>query len=156
MRIIRAKAEHIPMINRLLYQVLSVHHEGRPDLFKANCKKYTDAELKALLRDETRPVFIGLDDAGNLLGYVFCILKIYHNDNIQTERKTLYIDDLCVETLVRGKHIGTELYQYILDYARSIGCYNVTLNVWTCNPAAEAFYQAMGMKPYKTGLETIL
>jgi len=156
MKIIRAKAEHIPMMNRLLYQVNAVHHVGRPDLFKPNCKKYTDKELKALLKDDNKPVFLCLDDAGNLLGYVFCVLKCYQNDNIYTDRKTLYIDDLCVEALVRGKHVGTELYQYVLEYARSVGCYNVTLNVWKCNPDAEAFYQAMGMKPYKTGMETIL
>ena len=57
---------------------------------------------------------------------------------------------------MRGRRIGTELYRYVLNYARNIGCYNVTLNVWSCNPDASAFYQAMGMKPYKIGMETIL
>ena len=156
MKITRAAVKDIPNINRLLHQVLSVHHNGRPDLFKANCKKYTNPELKAILKDDSRPVFVAVDDAGNLVGYVFCILKVYQNDNINTDRKTLYIDDLCVEALMRGKHIGKELYQYVLNYARSIDCYNVTLNVWSCNPDASAFYQAMGMKPYKIGMETIL
>ena len=27
------------------------------------------------------------------------------------------------------------------DFAREKGCYNVTLNVWTCNPRAAAFYE---------------
>ena len=83
-------------------------------------------------------------------------MEIYKNDNVNTDRKTLYIDDLCVEALMRGRRIGTELYRYVLNYARNIGCYNVTLNVWSCNPDASAFYQAMGMKPYKVGMETIL
>ena len=156
MKITRASVKDIPNINRLLHQVLSVHHNGRPDLFKANCKKYTNPELKAILKDDSRPVFVAFDDAGNLVGYVFCILEVYKNDNINTDRKTLYIDDLCVEALMRGRHIGKELYQYVLNYARSIDCYNVTLNVWSCNPDASAFYQAMGMKPYKIGMETIL
>ena len=99
---------------------------------------------------------VAFDDAGNLVGYVFCILEVYKNDNINTDRKTLYIDDLCVEALMRGKHIGKELYQYVLNYARSIDCYNVTLNVWACNPDAQAFYESCGMKPQKTGMETIL
>lgn len=156
MKITRAAVKDIPNINRLLHQVLSVHHNGRPDLFKANCKKYTNPELKAILKDDSRPVFVAFDEAGNLVGYVFCVIRIYQNDNIQTDRKTLYIDDLCVEALMRGKHIGTELYHYVLNYAKSIGCYNVTLNVWSCNPDASAFYQAMGMTPYKTGMEVIL
>lgn len=32
-------------INKLLRQVLTVHHRGRPDLFKADAKKYRDEEL---------------------------------------------------------------------------------------------------------------
>lgn len=156
MKITKAAVKDIPNINRLLHQVLSVHHNGRPDLFKANCKKYTNPELKAILKDDTKPVFVAFDDAGNLVGYVFCVIKVYQDDNIHTDRKTLYIDDLCVEALMRGKHIGTELYRYVLNYAKTIGCYNVTLNVWSCNPDASAFYQAMGMIPYKTGMEVIL
>ena len=156
MHIRKATEKDIPDINRLLHQVLTVHHEGRPDLFKPDCKKYTDSELKILLQDNTKPVFVAIDSAGNLLGYVFCILKIYQDNHIHTDRKELYIDDLCVESFMRGKHIGKNLYEYVLDYAKSIGCYHVTLNVWKCNPSAEAFYQAMGMKPYKTSMEVIL
>ena len=40
--------------------------------------------------------------------------------------------------------------------ARQRGCYNVTLNVWTCNPGAMQFYEKLGLKPYKVGMETIL
>ncbi|MBD5142370.1 MAG: GNAT family N-acetyltransferase [Ruminococcus sp.] len=156
MHIRKATEKDIPDINRLLHQVLTIHHEGRPDLFKQNCKKYTESELKTILQDNQKPVFLAIDRAGNTLGYAFCVLETYHNDNIQTDRKELYIDDLCIESFMRGKHVGKNLYQYILDFAKEIGCYRVILNVWTCNPNAEAFYQAMGMKPYKTGMEVIL
>ena len=63
MKITRAAAKDIPNINRLLHQVLKVHHEGRPDLFRSNSKKYTNPELKAILKDESRPVFVAFDDA---------------------------------------------------------------------------------------------
>ena len=156
MYIRRAKKEDIPSLNRLLHQVLMVHHNGRPDLFKPDCKKYTDSQLEELLKDDTRPVFAAFDNEENLVGYAFCMLEVYQNDNVNTDRKTLYIDDICVDEQKRGQHVGTALYEYVLNYAKSIGCYNITLNVWTCNPNAEAFYQALGMKPYKTGMETIL
>lgn len=155
MNIRRAVSGDIPELNRLLHQVLMVHHNGRPDLFKPDCTKYTNEELAALLQDEKRPVFAAFD-GGAMLGYAFCVLEIHENDNILTDRKTLYIDDICVDEQSRGQHVGTALYQHCIGYAREIGCYNVTLNVWSCNPGAEAFYQAMGMKPYKTGMEMIL
>ncbi len=156
MKIERAGIRDIEGINRLLRQVLMVHHEGRPDLFKPDCKKYTDAELEILLQDDSRPVFAAWDENGALLGYAFCILQEHKHDNVLTDIRTLYIDDLCVDETARGQHVGTALYQHVLGYAREIGCYNVTLNVWTCNENAMRFYEACGMKPQKIGMETIL
>ncbi len=156
MEIKRATKQDIPALNQLLHQVLMVHHNGRPDLFKPDCTKYTNAELELLLTDEKRPVFAAFDTAGHMLGYAFCMMEIYEGDNIQTDRKTLYVDDICVDEQARGQHVGTKLYEHVISYARQHGCYHVTLNVWSCNPDAMAFYQAMGMKPYKIGMETIL
>jgi ribosomal protein S18 acetylase RimI-like enzyme len=70
--------------------------------------------------------------------------------------KTLYIDDICVNEQSRGQHIGKSLYEHVRDYARSIGCYNITLNVWEGNESAYQFYKNMGMRIQKTGMETIL
>ena len=58
MYIRRANEGDMPAIQRLLCQVEQVHHEGRPDLFRAGAQKYTDKELAVLLYDETRPVFV--------------------------------------------------------------------------------------------------
>lgn len=143
-------------INRLLLQVLTVHHNGRPDLFKENCRKYTDAQLTELLRDEKRPILIAADERGEVMGYAFCVLQEHKNDNILTDIKTLYIDDLCVDETLRGQHVGTALYEAVLDFARKSGCYNVTLNVWSCNPPAMRFYEKCGLKPQKIGMEKIL
>lgn len=70
--------------------------------------------------------------------------------------RTLYIDDLCVDEEKRGRHIGKQLYDYVLQYAREIGCYNVTLNVWECNESARRFYDSCGLQVQKTGMEMIL
>lgn len=75
---------------------------------------------------------------------------------VRTDVKTLYIDDICVDENARRQQIGTRLYEAVLAYARETGCYNVTLNVWACNPGAQAFYERCGMKPQKTGMEVIL
>ena len=91
----RGEERDLAGINSLLNQVLEVHHRGRPDLFKSGTKKYMDEELLAILKDEEKPVFVAVDGE-NLLGYAFCILK-QSGDNILTDIKTLYIDDLCVD-----------------------------------------------------------
>ncbi len=154
MNIRRADKRDMDKIKDLLNQVLTVHHNGRPDLFKANCRKYTDSELEELIKDDARPIFVADEDG--VLGYAFCVIKETKNNNILTDIKTLYIDDLCVDENIRGKHVGTALYNYVKEYAKEIGCYNVTLNVWSCNESAQQFYEGQGLKPQKTTLETIL
>lgn len=143
-------------INRLLGQVLAVHHDGRPDLFKGDTKKYTDQELLAILCDDTRPVFVAVDADEKVLGYAFCVFQQHLDDNILTDIRTLYIDDLCVDESLRGKHIGRSLYEYVLEFARREGCYNLTLNVWECNQGAKRFYEGCGLVPQKAGMEKIL
>ena len=156
MNIRRAFDRDMSGINKLLYQVLAVHHNGRPDLFKPDTKKYTDSELLAIIADDSRPIFVAVDESENVLGYAFCILQQHTDDSILTDIKTLYIDDLCVDENCRGQHIGTALYEYVLSYAKKIGCYNATLNVWSCNPGAMKFYEKCGLVPYKVGMEKIL
>lgn len=143
-------------INSLLYQVLTVHHNGRPDLFKANVKKYTDEQLLEIIRDDSKPIFVAEDGDGGVAGYAFCVFQNHEESNVLTGIKTVYIDDLCVDEKYRGRHIGKSLYEYVLDFAKQNGCYNVTLNVWSCNEAAMRFYEKCGLKPQKVGMEIIL
>ena len=156
MAIRTAQERDIPRLLSLLTQVDMVHHRGRPDLFKGPATKYTDKQLRELLKDETRPIFVWTDENDTVMGYAFCIFQRHIGDNVMTDILTLYIDDLCVDESVRGSHIGTKLYDHVLSFAREKGCYNVTLNVWAFNESALNFYQKRGLKPQKIGMETIL
>lgn len=156
MNIRRALISDMQGINKLLNQVLMVHHNGRPDLFKANVKKYTDEELIEIIEDNNKPIFVAVDDNEEVLGYAFCVFQQYINNNILTDIKTLYIDDLCVDEEKRGMHIGKALYEYVVEYAKSENCYNITLNVWSCNESAMKFYEHCGFVPQKVGMEKIL
>lgn len=156
MTIIRATQAHLEGINRLLYQVADVHHQGRPDLFRANAKKYCDAEICRILADPDTPVFAAVDAQNTVMGYAFCILQEKKDHPLLMDCKTLYLDDLCVEESLRGRHIGKALLEHVRSYAKEIGCYHLTLNVWNCNPAAMRFYEANGFKPLKVGMEAML
>ena len=156
MYIRRAKETDMPGINNLLRQVLMVHHNGRPDLFKANAKKYTDEQLAELIQDDTKPIFVCVDEEETVLGYAFCVWQQHINNEILTDIKTLYIDDLCVDEKCRGQHIGKSLYEHVLAYAKENKFYNVTLNVWSLNESAMKFYEACGLVPQKVGMEHIL
>lgn len=169
MHVRKASKEDIKGIMHLLVQVNMVHHNGRPDLFKGPTTKYTEQELEEILKDRNTPVFVFVDKPTDrssgipvnasgeaVLGHAFCIMQWHLGERLMEDIKTLYIDDICVEETARGRHVGQELYRFTEEYARSQGCYNVTLNVWECNPGARAFYEAMGMGVQKTGMEKIL
>ncbi len=134
-----------------------VHHVIRPDLFKPNTTKYNEQELESMLNDDCNPIFVYHDtEEKRLLGYAFCQISEVKDNQLLQDIKTLYIDDICVDENARGKHVGTALYEYVREYARSIGCHNITLNVWEGNEPALNFYKSMGMQVQKTTMETIL
>lgn len=155
MKIRMAEICDIPGMIALLDQVGQVHHEIRPDIFRAGARKYNRDDLEAILQDADRPIFVGIED-GKMLGYCFCILEEVKDNPVLRDVKSLYIDDLCVDENIRGKHVGSRLYDHVCVYAKEIGCQSVTLNVWCGNDSAMRFYESRGMKPRKIYMETML
>ena len=150
----KANKEDIKRIIELLHQVNMVHHVIRPDLFKPHTTKYNEQELEVMLNVSNKPIFVY--DDGDVRGYAFCQITEVKDDQLLEDIKTLYIDDICVDENARGKHIGKALYEYVRDYAKSIGCNNITLDVWEGNEPALHFYRNMGMQVQKTTMEIIL
>lgn len=150
----RANKGDIQRLTDLLYQADAVHHGIRPDLFKGNTPKYDEQQLEAILEDESKPIFVY--DDGKVLGHAFCQITEVKDHRLLQDIKTLYIDDICVDEHARGKHIGKSLFDYVRDYARSLGCNNITLNVWEGNDSAMNFYRSMGLRVQKTGMEMTL
>ncbi|MCR5775109.1 MAG: GNAT family N-acetyltransferase [Lachnospiraceae bacterium] len=151
----RAKKGDQADIERLLEQVCKVHADIRPDLFLEGKRKYTAAELADIIMDDGRPIFAARDEDGTFLGYCFTVIE-EHNGFNEPPHKTLYIDDLCVDENIRGRHVGRSLYLYVKEWARQNGFYNITLHVWENNEKAKSFYNAMGMKIQLYGMEEVL
>lgn len=156
MEIRRANAGDLAVVDSLLSQVLEIHAKIRPDLFIPGTRKYSDEELENIFNDDRTPVFVAVDEKNHVQGYCFCVIQEPVQSNNMTPVKTLYIDDLCVDSSCRGKHVGSELYHYVTGYAKQISCHSVTLNVWEGNDTARAFYERMGMGIRKTMMEKVL
>lgn len=152
----RAEKKDIPGINKLLAQVLLVHHKGRADIFKETGQKYTDSELELLIKKTENPIFVFEDDEKNILGHCFCQTIVHEERPSTYAYKTLYIDDLCVDENSRGNHVGKTLYDYTKTFAKENGYYNLTLHAWECNPKAVGFYNHLGMKIQQYTMEEIL
>ncbi|HFU4083326.1 TPA: N-acetyltransferase family protein [Streptococcus suis] len=154
MTIRKARPSDIPVLNELLQDILHVHHQARPDIFKSAGQKFSEDELVALLENPDKPIFV-FELEGQVVGHLFCEFRTTSGDVLEPI-KTLFIDDLCVASSVRGQKIGEQLYEFALSYAKEQGCHNLTLDVWADNAGAVRFYERQGMKPQKFRMEQII
>lgn len=154
MPIRKANTTDIPVLMRFLEQILLVHHQARPDIFKDSGSKYSPKELENLMSQESTPIFVYENEVGQVLGHLFITIK-ENQSSVLNPIKTLFIEDLCVDENARGQKIGEQLYQFAENFAQEIGCYNLTLNVWNDNAGALRFYERLGLKPQETVMERI-
>lgn len=149
----KAETRDAERINELLFQVAKIHANGRPDIFKTATKKYSDQELIEIINNDDSPIFVATDEKDFCLGYAFCVFQKTKDSILLQDRKTLYIDDICVDENSRGKHVGKSLYDYVEKFAEEKGFDNITLNVWSFNESAYKFYENCGMTPLKITME---
>ena len=88
-------------------------------------------------------VFLALID-GNAAGAAVC----FRGYSTFAARPLLNIHDLAVLPEMRNRGIGTALLDAVADYARSIDCCKLTLEVLQHNEGARRLYQAAGFRDY--------
>lgn len=153
MKIRRAEPKDAERISELLFQVAKIHADGRPDIFKNATKKYSDDELMRIIANDETPIFVAVDENDYVFGYAFCVYQSTNDSILLQDKKTLYIDDICVDETARGAHVGKSIYHYVVDFAKENGFDNITLNVWAFNEGAYKFYEKCGMSPLKIMME---
>ena len=151
----RAEIKDIDRILELLHQVLEVHASARPDVFLSGTTKYTREELVSKLEGDEL-IYVSVDEDDRVLGYAFCQLKSQPASHTLVPFRSMYIDDLCVDAPCRGQQIGKKLFEHVKEEAKRLGCYEITLNVWAGNDAAERFYEGLGMRTKRREMELIL
>ena len=156
MNIRLAEEKDINRILQLLSQVLEIHATLRPDLFISGTTKYTHDELRELLKNQNRRIYVATDENDFVTGYVFCEIREQRNRSNQVPFRSIYIDDLCVDESMRQHHIGQALFDHVKSEAKKIDCYEITLNVWEGNDSARFFYEKNGFRIKSTTMEYIL
>lgn len=137
-----------------LVRIHDLHAQGRPDLFGGGSAKLDASSLLPLF-DDPEHLCLVAEVAGQAAGYLLAVRK--HSQNLTlSDFSTLYIDDLFVEESFRHRGIATALMQKAEEFARTAGCYNLTLNVWQFNKGAMALYDRLGFFPQRTIMEKSL
>ena len=149
----KAITADIPALNNLLEQVLQVHAQGRPDIFKSSGAKYSNEKLQDILKNPNTPIFVAEDTNGQVVGYAFCQYRAIKDSAFIRDVKYCYLDDLCVDINHRAQGIGTQLYNYVKEQALKDGYPSVRLNVWCLNGTAIRFYEKLGLTPLSMIME---
>lgn len=152
-RIRRAEPKDGTAVIRLLVQIGALHHEGRPDLFRDDARKYNQAEFEEKLLNENEPVLVAVDDNDEVLGYMFGQINERKDHPVMKDARMLYIDDLCVDEKIRGGGIGKKLMDGACELAKELNCTKIFLNVWEFNENARKFYEKYGMTTFRRYME---
>ena len=137
----KAEEKDVDQILNLLKQISDIHYKARPDIFKKR-PKYTKEELLFILNSEYTPVFV-YTDGDKVLGHLFLIIVEDSNPRLN-DRRYIFIDDLCVDSVERNKGIGKSLMEYAETFAKSLKIDTIELNVWHFKENAEEFYKELG------------
>ena len=148
----RAVNEDSNVLLEMLSQIARLHYEGRPDIFKNDSSKYTEDDVKQIISDNLRPIFVAVE-LGEVIGYVFCEISENQPHPLMQDFKSLYIDDFFIKEDKRGNGTGRILFEYIKKYAEEIGCHYIDLNVWEFNKSAIEFYEKCGMTTQRRHME---
>ena len=155
MEIRKAQEPDIPGILSLLQQIGQLHAQLRPDIFRGDAQKFDRKQVLSLMENPDTPVFVAAE-GNKVIGYSFCQIKRVRNHSVLQDQTSLYVEDLCVDEACRGQKTGTRLMETIKEYAKAEGCNSVTLNVWSCNEKAAAFYRSLGMQEQRICMEWTL
>ena len=152
-KVIKAEDCHAERIHELLGYIARVHRDGRPDIFKGDEPKYDPAQVRGLLASPDDYVHVAVAPDGYVVGYMICQLVDRVGHPHLKNRRTLYIDDLCVDESYHGKGIGTLLFEDAEALGKQLGCDIIDLNVWSFNAPAIKFYEGLGLKESRRHME---
>lgn len=76
---------------------------------------------------------------------------LFENKFIRNISKIAHIEDICVDSSYRGQGYGTKLIDFLIEHAKTKGCYKITLY---CKQELENFYELNGLK--RNGIQMAL
>lgn len=138
----KALAADAADIVSILEQVLAHHAELRPDIFVAQGSKFTTQEVEAIIANPDNVVFVLEETNKRVVAYVIAEIHTNPDENL-APHKTLFVEDLGIDTNYRNRGLGTWLMQKIESEALRLDCYNVCLRCWKPNEA-ERLYRRLG------------
>lgn len=124
--------DYVRAVRGLLSQLSSSHHE------------FTTDTLRAIVESQSSYLFVATLN-GDICGMI--TLGCY----IAPTGRKLWIEDVVVDSKVRGMSIGRKLVEYVIEYAENIGG-TLMLTSRPSRIAANALYRSVGFEQKETNV----
>lgn len=142
------RTRDVALIAKMNQPVQELHHKLYPELFVP----YERSAIEAYFRDEIdneNMHFIVAFDGELPVGFI-CYEEIIKPESaIKRKSHKLYVHQMSVNDAFRGKGVGKQLINLVLNYAREKRIGSVELDFWARNEHACGFYKNMGFKERK-------
>ena len=98
-----------------------------------------------LINSDSHDMLLAIDENNQIVG--IATLSIIMGPIV---RKVAYLEDFVTDQTVRGQGIGGQLWEAMLDWAKSKGCTELNFTSGHGREAAQAFYKNKGAEVYDT------
>jgi glucosamine-phosphate N-acetyltransferase len=101
--------------------------------------------LKKIAQNPDHVIFVALQK-NKVVGATTLLIeqKFIHDGG-----KVGHIEDVVVSKELQGKRIGEKIIRFVLDYAKSQGCYKTILD---CDDKVKPFYEKIGFEAHSNGM----
>ena len=120
----------------LFVEGFNLHHDNRSDIFPDLDDEEKKCDFDKMFNDENKKIIV-VEDDNKVVGYIEFQIK-------DKKTKSLWIDELFVDSNYRFKGYGRKLMEYAYLFAKNNGCSRVELNCWKFNDGANDFYNKLG------------
>lgn len=129
----------------LYIEGFNMHYENRKDIFTKRENDELKNYLIDMLNNEDKIIFV-IEDNEVIVGYAALQIK-------NKTSKSIWIDEIIVDSNYRNKGYGKKLIDEIYKYAKENDCIRVELNCWSFNSGAHEFYDKLDFKQQRVVYE---
>ena len=101
--------------------------------------------FESLIASDSHDMLLAIDDEGKIQG--IATLSIIMGPIV---RKVAYLEDFVTDESVRGQGVGSQLWQAILNWAKSKNCTELNFTSGHGREVAQEFYKKRGAEIYDT------
>jgi diamine N-acetyltransferase len=148
LRVRRAGADDAAVISSLNADVQAVHAAGFPERFKPpNAETFPPAEAAEILKQPGTLAFIAAIDSAPA-GYAYAETIAQPETSLRHAYRMVHLHHISVRPEFRRRGVGAALLAAVHAAANEAGITLLTLDVWTFNNDARAFFARNGFSAY--------